>query len=377
MSDESSSEDKTEDATPRRLEKAREEGQIPRSRELTTSLVLLAGIAGLWIFGAHMTRQMIDIFRFNFSVPREVIFDPALMLHYLTQSLFEGLWMLLPFMGVMILAALLGPIVLGGWLFSWSSIQPKFSRMNPLEGLKRMFGTKSLMELAKAIAKVLVVLLVSYWVVAALLPAVLGLSQEPLAQAADHMLNLCLWATVIISASTLLIAAVDVPVVLWEYYKKLKMTLQEVKDEMKDSEGRPEVKGRVRQLQREMSQRRMMANVPKADVIITNPTHYAVALQYDPKGQGAPILLAKGIDHVALKIREIAKAHQVEFVEAPALARSIYHTTELDAEIPQGLYVAVAQVLAYVFSLRNYRKGRAEKPTYPRGIQVPRELYFD
>jgi flagellar biosynthesis protein FlhB len=377
MAEESSSEDKTEDATPRRLEKAKEEGQIPRSRELTTSLVLLAGVVGLWVFGSHMTRQVVDILRFNFSVPREVLFDPQLMIRYVTQSFFEGLWMLLPFMGVMVLAALVAPIMLGGWLFSGNNIMPKFSRMDPLAGLKRMFSGKALIELAKALGKVILVMLVAYWIIKGMIKAVLGLSQEPINAAMSHMIDLCIWACVILSASTLLIAAVDVPVQLWEFHKKLKMTLQEVKDEMKDSEGRPEVKGRIRQLQREMSQRRMMENVPKADVIITNPTHYAIALQYHPDSAGAPILLAKGIDHTAMKIREIAKAHRIETVEAPVLARAIYHTTELDREIPAGLYVAVAQVLAYVFGLRNYRKGKGEKPVAPRNITVPRDMYFD
>ena len=377
MAEDASQEDKTEDATPRRLEKSREDGQVARSRELTTSAMLLVSIIGLWIFGSDMVRQMAAIFQHNFAIPREVIFDSNLMVRYAGTSLLNGLWMLLPFMGLMLAAALVAPIVLGGFLFSSSSFMPKFSRMDPIAGLTRMFSTKALIELAKAWAKTIVIMLASYWVMKTTINAVLGLSQEPLATGMAHMLDLCLWGTVWISCSTLIIAAVDVPLQIWEFTKKLKMTLQEVKDEMKDSEGRPEVKGRIRQLQREVSQRRMMANVPNADVIITNPTHYSIALRYNPSAQGAPILLAKGVDHMALKIREIAKAHKIEFVESPVLARAIYHTTELDAEIPAGLYVAVAQVLAYVFGLRNFRKGRGDKPTYPRNIQVPPDMVFN
>lgn len=377
MADDHSSEDKTEDATPRRLEKAREEGQIPRSRELTTALVLLVSLVALWIFGGHIVRTMLVIFQRNFTISREAIFDPNVMPGYFASSLFDALWDLLAFAGLTVLAALVAPVALGGWLFTPNSAMPKLNRMDPMAGLKRMFSTKSLIELGKALAKVGLIIIFSYVVIHGMLNAIAGLSHEPSAQGMQHMLSLCFWASIIIASSTLVIAAIDIPIQLWEYTKKLKMTLQEVKDEMKDTDGRPEVKGRIRQLQREMAQRRMMANVPKADIVITNPTHYAVALQYDPSKPGAPVLLAKGSDQIALKIREIAKASGVESVESPALARSIFHTTAIDAEIPTGLYVAVAQVLAYVFSLRNYRKGRGEKPHFPRNITVPRDLYFD
>lgn len=377
MADDHSSEDKTEDATPRRLEKAREEGQIPRSRELTTALVLLVSLVALWIFGGHIVRTMLVIFQRNFTISREAIFDPNVMPGYFASSLFDALWDLLAFAGLTVLAALVAPVALGGWLFTPNSAMPKLNRMDPMAGLKRMFSTKSLFELGKALAKVGLIIIFSYVVIHGMLNAIAGLSHEPSAQGMQHMLSLCFWASIIIASSTLVIAAIDIPIQLWEYTKKLKMTLQEVKDEMKDTDGRPEVKGRIRQLQREMAQRRMMANVPKADIVITNPTHYAVALQYDPSKPGAPVLLAKGSDQIALKIREIAKASGVESVESPALARSIFHTTAIDAEIPTGLYVAVAQVLAYVFSLRNYRKGRGEKPHFPRNITVPRDLYFD
>jgi len=377
VADDQSSEDKTEDATPRRQEKAREEGQIPRSRELTTALVLLVSLVALWIFGGHLVRTMLVVFRRNFSISREAIFDPNIMAGYFVSSLFDALWDLLGFAGLTLLAALVAPVALGGWLFTPNSALPKLNRLDPMAGLKRMFSSKSLIELGKALAKVGLIIIFSYAVIHGMLTAIAGLSQESSSQGMEHMLSMCFWASIIIASATLVIAGIDIPIQIWEYTKKLKMTLQEVKDEMKDSEGRPEVKGRIRQLQREMAQRRMMSNVPQADIVITNPTHYAVALQYDPSKPGAPILLAKGTDQIALKIREIAKAAGIESVESPALARSIFHTTNIDAEIPSGLYVAVAQVLAYVFSLRNYRKGRGQKPQFPRNISVPRDLYFD
>jgi flagellar biosynthetic protein FlhB len=376
MADEDSSQEKTEEATPRRLEKAREEGQIPRSRDLTTSAVLILGSVGLWIFGGRIAETLMNVLRFNFTVNREVIFDPQKMFAHLGSSFFEALWSLIPLFFILVLAAIIGPISLGGFLFSGKSIAPKLNRMDPLAGLKRMFSVKSLVELVKSIAKVVVVVAVAYFTLRMFEPELLGLSRESLETGVQHSLHISLWATLLISCATILIAVADVPFQMWEHSKKLKMSKQDVKDEMKDSEGKPEVKGRIRQLQREMANRRMMASVPKADVIITNPTHFAVALKYDPETMATPILLAKGIDETAMKIREIAREYKIEQVRSPVLARAVYHTTEIDGEIPQGLYLAVAQVLAYVFQLRNFRKGRGERPEFPSNIKVPKDMIF-
>jgi flagellar biosynthetic protein FlhB len=240
-----------------------------------------------------------------------------------------------------------------------------------------MFSMKALMELLKASAKVTVILGTTIWLLNHYAQPMFRLSDQDVGTAIIESTKISAYALIILSACTLLIAAVDVPLQLYEYNKKLKMSKQEVKDESKDTDGKPEVKGRIRQLQREMAQRRMMADVPNADVIITNPTHYAVALKYNPESMATPILLAKGGDNIALKIREIAKAHDIEIIESPVLARAIFHTTEIDNEIPAGLYLAVAQVLAYVFQLRSYRKGRGQKPKYPTNLNVPRDMYFD
>ena len=369
--------EKTEEASSRKLEKAREEGQIPRSRDLTTTAILLLGTIGLLVFGQYMGSKLMDVTRYNFTIPRDAIFDPQTMIAYLSASMFDGLLSLLPLFGMLLVASIVGPIALGGWLFSGKAMAPKFSRMDPIAGIKRMFSIKALVELAKALGKVAVILGATILVLLAFEQAMFRLADETVNNAIIHSLEISAYAAIILSASTILIAAVDVPFQIWDHSKKLKMLRQELKDEVKDTEGKPEVKGRIRQLQREMAQRRMMSNVPDADVIITNPTHYAVALKYDPEKMATPIMLAKGGDHVALKIREIAKAHKIEIIESPVLARAIYHTTDVDQEIPAALYMAVAQVLAYVFQLRNFRRGKGEKPTYPRNIKIPKNMQFD
>lgn len=369
--------EKTEEASSRKLEKAREEGQIPRSRDLTTTAILLLGTIGLLVFGQYMGGKLMDVTRYNFTIPRDAIFDPQTMIAYLSASMFDGLLSLLPLFGMLLVASIVGPIALGGWLFSGKAMAPKLSRMDPIAGIKRMFSIKALVELAKALGKVAVILGATILVLLAFEQAMFRLADETVNNAIIHSLEISAYAAIILSASTILIAAVDVPFQIWDHSKKLKMSRQELKDEVKDTEGKPEVKGRIRQLQREMAQRRMMSNVPDADVIITNPTHYAVALKYDPEKMATPIMLAKGGDHVALKIREIAKAHKIEIIESPVLARAIYHTTDVDQEIPAALYMAVAQVLAYVFQLRNFRRGKGEKPTYPRNIKIPKNMQFD
>lgn len=376
MAEEDSAQEKTEEPTAKRQEKAREDGQIPRSKELTTSAVLIVGCVGLLMFGADISKGLADILKFNFTLDRETIFDTNAMLGHLGSSFYLGLKILLPLFAVLLIAAIAGPIALGGWLFSAKSIAPKLSRMDPIAGLKRMFSVKSLVELVKAIGKVGVVVAFAFVLLNYMKEDLLGLGFESVERGMAHSVYMSVVAAIIISASTLVIAAIDIPFQIWDNVKKLRMTRQEVKDEMKDSEGKPEVKGRIRQLQYEMAQNRMMAAVPEADVVITNPTHFSVALKYDPNAMETPILLAKGVDHMAMKIREIAKANNIEFIQSPLLARAIYHTTEVDSEIPQGLYVAVAQVLAYVFQIREYRRGRGERPTYPRNPPVPNDMRY-
>lgn len=375
--DEDSSQEKTEEASARKIEKAREEGQVPRSRDLTSTAILMLAAIGLYAFAGFMGEKIINVTRDNFSLSRATIFDPNAMIAHLARAMYDGLISMAPLMGLLVVASIVGPIALGGWNVSSKAMMPQLSRMDPLAGLKRMFSVKSLIELLKSIGKVAIILGATIWLLKFYAQDMFRMVDESTNNAIMHSLEISIFAFIALSATTIVIAAIDIPIQIYEYNKKLKMSRQDQKDESKDTDGKPEVKGRIRQLQREIAQRRMMANVPQADVVITNPTHFAVALKYDPEKMATPIMLAKGGDHTALKIREIAKAHNIEMIESPVLARAIFYTTDIDQEIPSGLYLAVAQVLAYVFQLRNYRKGRGEKPKYPRNLPVPKEMKFD
>ncbi|RMF16428.1 MAG: flagellar type III secretion system protein FlhB [Gammaproteobacteria bacterium] len=377
MAENDSSQEKTEQPTPRKLEKAREEGQLPRSRELNTMAVLLAGAAGFFFFQTTIGDGMARLFRGNFSVHRDEALDATFMLSALKASALDALLTFLPLLIMLWVVAILSSIGVGGLLLSGKALMPKFSRMNPLQGLKRMFSVKSLMELVKAVLKTVVVGGVAWLVLMQVLDDLLAISHEPLRPGVAHALSILAWSFLFLAASLILIALVDVPFQIYDHQKNLRMTKQEIKDEFKETEGKPEVKRRIRELQMDMAQRRMLQEVPKADVVITNPTHYSVALKYDPDSDGAPVLVAKGVDFMALKIREIAREHGVEQVEAPPLARSVYYHTEVDQEIPQGLYVAVAQILAYVFRLREFRKGRGERPQPVRDVPIPDDLRRD
>ncbi|AMO77764.1 flagellar biosynthesis protein FlhB [Pseudomonas citronellolis] len=377
MAESESGQDKTEEPTEKRRREARKKGQLPRSRELNTLSVLMAGAGALLVYGAHLAEVLMGVMRNSFEMSRETAMRSESMLQLLgtaARGAAEGLW---PILLVLLCAALIGPISLGGWLFSGEALAPKFSRMNPLEGIKRMFSAKSVLELFKALIKFVVVLAVAVLVLRSDKEALLALLHQPLQTAIVESVKVVGWSSFWMACSLLLIAAVDVPYQLWDNRQKLLMTKQEVRDEYKDSEGKPEVKAKVRRLQREMAQRRMMQAVPDADVVITNPTHFAVALKYDAAAGGAPRLLAKGNDFLALKIREVAQEHKVTVLESPALARAVYYSTELDQEIPAGLYLAVAQVLAYVYQLRQFRAGKGKRPGPMPDVPIPPDLRRD
>ncbi|MCF3195791.1 MULTISPECIES: flagellar biosynthesis protein FlhB [Pseudomonas] len=377
MAESESGADKTEDPTEKRKKDSREKGEIARSKELNTLAIMLAGSAGLLIFGGALAQDLMELMRYNFSLSREVLLNPDSMGAFLLHSGKIALIAVQPVLITLLIAALVGPISLGGWLFAAGSLAPKFSRMNPAAGIKRMFSAKALVELLKALAKFFIILIVALLVLKSDIDDLLRIAHEPLELAVIHSLQVVGWSALWMACGLILIAAVDVPVQLWESHQKLLMTKQEVRDEHKDQEGRPEVKQRIRQVQREMSQRRMMAAIPDADVIITNPTHYAVALKYDPEKGGAPMLLAKGSDFLALKIREIGDKHNILLLESPALARSIYYSTELEQEIPAGLYLAVAQVLAYVYQIRQYQAGKGKRPDPLKDLPIPADLRRD
>lgn len=381
MAEEENGQEKTEEATPKRLEKAREEGQIVRSRELGTTLLLMTGGLALLVFGGAMSQRMQNVMKANFGFDRAAALDPALMFNYLAVSVFEVVDIALLILVLLMLAGVVGSLGLGGWLFSTKPLLPKLTRLNPIEGLKRMFSTRALVELFKAIAKFLVVSLIAILILLRMKDELLAIGQESLESAIIHALWITAWSAIGMAASTILIAAVDVPFQIFDNAKKLRMTRQQVKDEFKDSEGKPEVKSRVRQLQRELAQSRMMAAVPDADVVITNPEHFSVALKYEINGSKAPVVVAKGADEIAMKIREIANLNQVPLIQSPLLARAVYFTTELDDEIPEKLYLAVAQVLAFVFQLNEAKRKRGPDTTsvnaLNRRLNIPPDMKFD
>ncbi|HUX89154.1 MAG TPA: flagellar biosynthesis protein FlhB [Gallionellaceae bacterium] len=366
--------EKTEQPSQQRLDKAREEGQVARSRELSTFVVLMAGGAGLWLMGSTITQKLMKVLRDGLTLDKRMVYDPEQMMPHLHALSFDALQALLPLLMLMLAAAVFSPLLLNGWLFTMQPLQPNFSKLNPISGIARMFSTNSLVELLKAIAKALVVGGVGAWAIWHNKEAVMLLMSQPLAAAIPQLGSLMWGGFLAIMGGMLLIAAVDVPFQLYEHNKKLMMTKQEVRQEAKESEGNPEVKGRIRRMQREMAQRRMMTEIPTADVVVTNPTHFAVALRYSETGMRAPIVVAKGTQLTAARIREIAVENGVPILEAPPLARALYKHTELGDAIPEALYTAVAEVLAYIYQLRRYNKEGGQQPQEPHDLPVPAEL---
>jgi flagellar biosynthetic protein FlhB len=336
------------------------------------AITLVGGIT-LVSMSNHMGKGLWELMTKNFTIPRQDIFDTTALVNRLALSIEDALFMLMPFFLVVVVLAVLSSVALGGYTFSGESLAPKLSKLDPLKGLKRVFSLKGLMELLKALAKFLLIGSATGLVLWNSLGSFLGLSQMELGKAVSEMGSLIGGSFILIASTLILIAMIDAPFQLWQHKRQLKMTRQEVREEMKDTEGRPEVKGRIRNLQREMAQRRMMEEVPKADVIVTNPTHYAIALRYDQEKMLAPEVVAKGSGEVAANIRRVGLEHQVPMVESPMLARAIYFNSELGDAIPAGLYLAVAKILAYVFQLRVYRTDGGLKPEVPTDLSIPEE----
>ena len=377
MAETDTGQERSEEPTARRRQQAREKGQVPQSRELNTMLMMLAAGAALIIVGPGMAEGFAEIITTHLAIEREVIFEPLAMVKLLKQGMMDAFITLLPFFAIVTVAAIAGPLFMGGINFSMQSIAFKVEKLDPIKGMKRVFAIRGLVELTKALAKFVVIGLVAVIYLYGQADDYFSLSNEPINQAIGHTMGLLAWAFLIIASALVLIAAVDVPFQHWDHKKQLRMTRQEVKDENKDTEGNPEVRGRVRNVQREMAQRRMMAAVPEADVVITNPEHYSVALKYDQNSSGAPIVIAKGVDMIAMQIRTIAREHEVVLMQAPPLARALYHTTELDEEIPAGLYLAVAQVLAYVFQLKTASNAQKAKDHKMDNLPIPDDMQYD
>jgi flagellar biosynthesis protein FlhB len=374
MAAEDSDMEKTEDASPKRLEKAREDGDIPRSRELAACAVLFTTGMAIMMLSRPLGEAMKNVLRQGLSIDHAMAFEPQLLIVHMMKVVEQALWAFLPLAVIIVSVAVAAPILVGGWVMSQKSLVPNFGKLNPIKGLANLFSKNSLVELLKSIAKTILVASVGYTIVKKDLQPMLSLSQMPVAAGISTVSDYMVTGFLTIASALVLIAVIDVPYQLYQYAQKHKMTKQELKDEAKESEGSPEIKGRIRQQQREMARRRMMSNVPQADVVITNPTHYAVAIRYKEGENGAPIVVAKGADVIAQKIKEIAAEHEVMTLESPKLARALYAHAELEREIPQTLYAAVAEILAYVFQLRVFKQHGGVRPAMPANVPVPDAL---
>ena len=366
--------EKTEDATPKRLEEAREKGQVPRSKELTSMAMLLMAALSMAVLGRHMVEQLGQIMHQGLVIERAKAFDHFAVIELFGTALGQAMLLLLPFLLVMLVTAFAAPVALGGWSFSTEALAFKPDKLNPLQGMKRIFAVRGVVEMVKSLAKFLLIGSIGAGLLWHYLPELMGLGRESVEAGLAHTGSILSKSFIVLSASLLLIAAIDVPYQLWDHAKNMKMTRQEVRDEHKNTEGKPEVKSRIRQMQRDIAQRRMMEAIPKADVVITNPTHYAVALRYDAARMSAPIVVAKGVELVASQIRTVAVANKVPLYEAPPLARALYYSTEINHEVPAGLYLAVAQILAYVFQLKASVHG-GPVPNRPGPVDVSDEFF--
>lgn len=373
MADDSDA-DKTEEPSAQRLEKAREEGQIARSRELSTFVLLATALGGLWLSGQWLTTRLVDIGRAGFVFDAATAHDGARLMSHVAgqfQSLALGLG---PLFGLLVIAALVAPTLLGGWLFSGKSIKFDLQRLNLVKGLGRVFSTQAAVELGKAVAKSVLVGAVAVGFITAHIGELLDLAGEDSRQAVVHGLRLVFACCALMVLAFVIVVAIDVPFQIWHHRKKLRMTRQALRDEHKESEGDPQIKARIREQRQRLARRRMMAAVPQADVVVTNPSHYAVALAYRAERMGAPRVVAKGADEIAARIRERAAAHHVPLLAAPPLARALYRHADLEAEIPAALYTAVAEVLAWVFELDRARSQGERAPTPPANIEIPEAL---
>ncbi len=364
--------ERTESPSQKRLDDARKAGRVPRSRDLGAAVVVLTGAVALRMLGATVGARLAALMRDGLTLDHAQIVDGTQMLPRLAHAAAQGIMAAAPLLGLLLVAALLAPLAIGGWNFSTTALVPDFSRLDPVAGLGRVFSLRGLIELSKALARFIVVALVAVMVLSHQFRSFAGLGTEPVGSGVAHATSLIGTAFIALGGALAAIALVDVPLAIWQYNQSMRMSRQELRDEHKETEGSPESRSRVKRVQQQLARRRMMSKVPTADVVITNPTHFAVALRYDEQRHRAPIVVAKGVELIALKIREIAEEHQVPIVEAPPLARALHAGCELGDEIPTRLYAAVAKVLTYVYQLRAARRGAAVRPAAPH-IELPED----
>jgi len=374
---ESDSGEKTEEPTAKKLSDARNKGQIARSKDLGTMFVLVGSAIALMFTGSLLVERLSLAMKGQFSLTREEIMDVNALFALVNSNVSLMITPLSWIFVIIIIAAFIGNTLLGGISFSWETMAPKANRLSPIAGFKRMFGVKAYVELFKSILKFFVVFISAYLLLTGLFDQIMSLSIEAIPFNFEHAVTLLLWMFLALALSLIIIVIVDAPYQVWSHNKQLKMSKQEIKDEHKSSEGSPEIKSRIRKTQYEISQRRMMADVPDSDVVITNPSHFSVALKYDIEAGGAPQLVAKGVDEMAIHIRTIAKEHNVEIIASPALARSLYYTAEVNEDIPEELFAAVAQVLAFIFQLNEHKKGKSKQPkALAKNLPIPDEFKY-
>ncbi len=371
---EDDTQERTEQASPKKEKESKEKGLAARSKDFNSMVVLLFGCTSFLVFGQYIYSRIQRLFIHFFSFDTQTLVNDDALVNHFKEGLEEGFFIVLPIMALVAIASFVGVILIGGWSFSIDSVTPKFERLDPIKGLQKIFSMKGLMELFKSVIKVALVFTAGYIIYFNFFHDIIAINQLDLKTSMNEAVNIIIYSAFILTGSLIVVSFFDVPFQIWDYRKQLMMTKQELRDEYKETEGRPEVKSKINRMQRELAQRRMMDAVPKADVIITNPTHFAVALKYDEKKMKAPVVVAKGADLVAQKIIELGKQHTIPTISMPPLARSIFFHTEIGAEIPQKLYVAVAQILAYVHQLKQYRKGKLKKPKLPTKLDIPPDM---
>jgi flagellar biosynthetic protein FlhB len=366
--------EKTETASGSRIQKAYEDGDVPRSKELSTAATLITAGACLWGMGGFLEDALKNLMINGMKFDSKIAMDPVSALSKIYEQIGDLVIVFIPIFAFILLSEILSPIGIGGWNISTKMLTPNLDKLNPISGFGNIFNKNSWVELLKSICKVGLIAIISFLSISYSLPDLMKLPLLPIETGLSNTVNFLIVTFFLILIGYLIIVAIDVPYQLHRYAEKLKMSVQEVREEMRDSNGSPEIKAKIRQQQIAMSRRRMMSQIQNADVVITNPTHYAVAVKYDSEVMGAPRILAKGSDAVALRIREIANEHQILMVESPKLARALYAHTEVEEEIPEALYLAVAEILAYVFQVKSFNGRDGEYPTMPQSIEVPDEL---
>ena len=371
MAENQQDQEKTEQPSAKRLLDAKKKGQVPRSRELNMTGATLGGGALLVFSLDRIHQSIIQVFHTSFTIDSRAMLNDYHLLEVIFTTFTQALDGLAIFLIALLILTMAGPTLLGGWSFSLQAMKFDLNKLNPINGFKRMFGHNGLIELTKSVLKVVLVCVIAYFYFQSQREDLLALATETYELAINHSISMIITSFIMIALGLILIIGIDVPYQIWNHKKQLKMSLQELKDELKETEGNPESKARVRNMQREVAQRKMLQEVPDADVVIVNPTHFSVALRYDTTSDSAPIVVAKGVDHLALKIREIAAENKVPVFTAPLLSRAIFYSTDLNEEVPSGLYVAVAKILAYVFQLNKAKPGHYPNP--PTDLFVPEE----